>query len=48
METGGARVLVAADGVGPESEVLAAEAMQNSEIQKYVHPPGIEPGTLGH
>ena len=25
METGGARVLVAADGVGPESEVLAAE-----------------------
>ena len=25
METGGARVLVAADGVGPESEALAAE-----------------------
>ena len=25
METGGVRVLVAADGVGPESEVLAAE-----------------------
>jgi len=25
METGGARVLVTADGVGPESEVLAAE-----------------------
>ena len=25
METGSARVLVAADGVGPESEVLAVE-----------------------
>ena len=25
METGGARVLVAADGVGPESEEVAAE-----------------------
>ena len=37
METCGARVLVAADGVGMESETLAAEDIgPKSEVQAYI------------